>query len=249
MCSECVFRSGEHTNHLQDVVLIKKAFPKVRGRINDLVSEFEKSIRNVKLNEVNLGENKKSLENLNFNCKGQIGKLFDELREALRHREMELITKIESTIDREMKQVDREINTNHERREKIESVFELINSVRDVQSSTGSTSFEKEIEILDAFSEMRSTVAESRAELSRNDVKFVQLYLAPENVSRMQRQIDEIKSAISFVEGIVPSNRADDSVVEPKPIPMKRRNSTKRSGSTQNDLFLMSAIEDAMRAS
>lgn len=253
MCSECVFRSGEHTNHLQDVVLIKKAFPKVRGRINDLVSEFEKSIRNVKLNGVNLGENKKSLENLNFNCKGQVAKLFDELRESLRVREMELISKIESSIDREMIQLDKDINTNHERREKIESVFELINSVRDVQTSTGSASFEKEIEILDAFSEMKSTVAESRAELSRNDVRLILLYLAPEQVTRMQRQVEEIKSSISFIEGVVPTNRADDTMSETRSTGSgnigKRRNSTKRSGSTQNDLFLMSAIEDAMRAS
>ena len=254
MCSECVFRSGEHTNHLQDVVLIKKAFPKVRARINDLVSEFEKSIRDVKLNEVNLGENKKSLDNLNFNCKGQVAKLFDELREAIRAREIEIVGLIESVIEREMKQVEKEIRFNQEKREKIESVFDLINSVRDA----GSSSFEKEIEILDSFSEVRTTVSESRAELLRNEVRLVQLYINSDQVARMQTRIDEIRSSVAKIEGIIPANSmssfdearstTSSGSGKRKTAITNRPETSKPVGPTQNDLFLMSAIEDAMRS-
>lgn len=242
MCAECVFRSGEHTNHLQEVVLIKKAFPKVRGRINDLVSEFEKSIRDVKMNEINLGENKKSLENLNFNCKSQVGKLFDELREAIRIREIELVGKIDTVIDREMKVLDKDIRLNQEKREKIESVFDLINSVREA----GSSSFEKEIEVLDAFSEVRTTVADSRAELMRNDIRLCQLYISSDQVSRMQSQIEDMKESVMRIEGILPANEETRGSTSSS-VPVKRKVAS--SGPTQNDLFLMSAIEDALRSS
>lgn len=265
MCSECVFRSGEHTNHLQDVVLIKKAFPKIRGRINDLVFEFEKSMKDVKMNEVSLCENKKSLENLNFNCKSQLGRFFDELRESLRLREIELVGKVDQIIEKEVKQIDKEIDATEEKRSRIESVFELLNSVRDIQpGSTSGSSFEKEIDILEAFSEMKATVSESRAELMRNDIKLVQLFVGTEQISRMQQQIDEIKHHIAGIEGVVPANSnssrtfefrekenrsSASSVAGSSGKRKSRKNSHAESGPTKSDMFLMTAIDDVMRAS
>jgi hypothetical protein len=232
------------------VVLIKKAFPKVRGRINDLVMEFEKSMKDVRMNELSLTENKKSLENLNFNCKSQIGRFFDELRESLRLREIELVGKVDTVIEKEVKQIEKELHLTEEKRMKIDSVFDLLNSVRDVQQSA-SNSFEREIDILEAFSEMKATVSESRADLMRNDVKLVQLFVGSEQVSRMQRQIEDLKHIIGDLEGVIPSsgrtveNRSDNRSTTSGGSKKKAT----RKDSHQNDVFLMTAIEDVMRAS
>ena len=269
MCSECVFRSGDHTNHLQDVVLIKKAFPKVKLRINELVVEFEKSIKEIKVNELNLYENKKSIENLNVNCKGQIGKMFNDVREALRVKEMELIGSIESVVEREVRAVEKELQVNGDKRGKIEGVSRLLNSVQEVQSEGSHVhSFEKEIEILDSFSEMKSVVSESRSELLKNDLNLVQLFIPNEQVARMGRKVDHIREAIMDLSGVVPSRNApvsysssstpnttasfptgfsrEGSVISSSG---RKKKSVKRTPSTAGDMFLMNAIDDAMRAS
>lgn len=250
MCSECVFRSGEHTGHLQDVVLVKKAFPKVRSRINDLVVEFEKSIKDIKINEINLVENKKSIENISANCKGQISKLFNDVRETLRLREHELMGKVESVVDSEIRHLEKDIQKNHDKRVKIESVSQLLNSVRDVQGS--GASFEREIELLEAFSEMKSSVTESRAELMRNELSIVQLFISPDQMVRMQRLVETMKHSIADLPGITPSRNAPVEQVEPVISTSKSKVSrSKRSSpaATSSDLFLMNAIEDALRAS
>jgi hypothetical protein len=138
--------------------------------------------------------------------------------------------------------LDRDIRLNQEKREKIESVFDLINSVREA----GSSSFEKEIEVLDAFSEVRTTVAESRAELMRNDIRLCQLYISSDQVSRMQSQIEDMKQSVMRIDGILPANEETRGSTTSS-VPVKRKVAS--SGPTQNDLFLMSAIEDALRSS
>jgi hypothetical protein len=265
MCSECVFRSGDHTNHLQEVVLIKKAFPKVKSRINDLVIEFEKSIKDIKINEINLSENKKSMENLNHNCKGQVSRLFSELREVLRVKELELTSKIEEVVDRELKMVDRESQRNSDKRSKIESVSRLLNSVTDVNGiALSGNALEKEIELLDSFSEMKTVITESRSELIRNDLSLVQLFIPNDQVATMTKQIEFIKESIRDMRGIVPSRNAPTihSFVTPQITPAvlsslstgstsgRKKHSSRRSGtSTPSDVFLMNAIDEAMKAS
>ena len=265
MCSECVFRSGEHTNHLQEVVLIKKAFPKVKNRINDLVVEFEKSVKEIKINEINLSENKKTMENINHNCKSQLGRLFNELREVIRVKELELTSKIEQVVDQEIKTVEKESVKNAEKRSRIESVSRLLGSVSDVQ---GTSALEKEIELLDSFAEMKSIIAESKSELLKNDISLVQLFIPSDQVSVMTKQIEFIKEAISDMRGIIPNRNAPSTTVStsyttPEITPAlleglstgassgrKRRSKKGSSGtSTPSDQFLMNVIDEAMRAS
>ena len=262
MCSECVFRSGEHTSHLDEVVLIKKAFPKIRSRINELVVEFEKSIKEIKINEINLSENKKSIENVHLSCKGQVNKLFNELRESLRVKELELVRHIEQMVERESKQLGHEMNRNAAKRSKIESVSRLLNSVREAQNSSESMGFEKEIEVLEAFSEMKISVSESRAEaLKTDDLNLVQLFIPPDQVAQMSLQIDTVKQAISELSGIVPSRTAPTPVATSSSVSSREGSTSGRrrrgsastkvsiQGATSSDRILMTAIEDAMRSS
>lgn len=262
MCSECVFRSGEHTSHLEEVVLIKKAFPKIRYRINELVIEFEKSIKEIKINEINLSENKKSIENIHLSCKGQVAKLFNELREALRVKEHELVRQIEQMVEKEVKQLENEINRNAVKRSKIESVSRLLNSVREAQqNSPDSLGFEKEIEVLDAFSEMKLSVLESRAEALKTDLNLVQLFIPSDQVAQMGLQIDNVKQSISALSGIIPSRNASTPIVSSSAVSSRegsasgrrRRGSSSikvaQTSATSNDRILMSAIEDAMKSS
>ena len=264
MCSEFVFRSGEHTGHLEEVVLIKKAFPKVRSRINELVIEFEKSIKEIKMNEINLSENKKSIDNIHLSCKGQVGKLFNEMRETLRSREQELLRQIEQMVEKETKQLELEMNRNATKRIKIESVSRLLNSVREAQNADSSLGFEKEIEVLDAFSEMKSSVSESRAEALKTDLNLVQLFIPSDQVAQMGLQVDNVKQYISNINGIIPSRNActpmasstTSSGVSSREgsASGRRRRGSSSSGSlhqrkTNSDRILMSAIEDALKAS
>jgi|LauGreDrversion4_2_1035121.scaffolds.fasta_scaffold04613_3 hypothetical protein len=268
MCAECVFRSPDHQSHLSEVVLIKKAFPKIRARINDMIIGYEKSIKEIRTSELSLVENKKSVENVGATSKIQIDKYFNEIRESLRRKQDELVAQVEQVVDKEVTDITREIFACTERREKLESVSKLLNSVRD--SSVETLSSEREVEVLDSFSEMKTIISESNNGGRRKfgSMDLVQLFVPPDSINIMNSAIREIKGAIVGLPGVVPTRTMpmiddtvtnfegqsqkfydhSDAVSSVGSVTSRKRRVRRGSSSTANDMHLISAINDAIRS-
>lgn len=254
MCAECVFRTEDHRNHLQDVVLIRKAYPKIKSRVTDLVATFDKSIRDIRVHELNLVENRKSIETIGSNSRIQIEKFFSDLREVLKQREDQLIRQVDSVVERELVEISSEITSSSLRREKLESISHLLNSV---VSTDHPTTTEREIEVLDSFAEMKSVIAESDSIKSTTQSPFTlkQLFVPSESVSRMSEQMNRIKSLVNGLPSIVPtrdepgtslSTCATTAATTPV---MTSAFSSKKVGSSRRppDAMLINAINDALR--
>ena len=266
MCAECVFRSPDHQSHLSDVVLIKKAFPKIRARINDMIIGYEKSIKEIRTSELSLVENKKSVENVGATSKIQIDKYFNEIRESLRRKQDELVAQVEQIVDKEVTDITREIFACTERREKLESVSKLLNSVRD--SSVETLSSEREVEVLDSFAEMKTIISENNNGVKKlGSIELVQLFVPPDSINIMNSAIREIKGAIVGLPGVVPTRTMppieplnfeghhshkfydhSDAVSSVGSVSSRKRRVRRGSSTTANDMHLISAINDAIRS-
>ena len=255
MCAECVFRSGEHTSHLNEVVLVKKAFPKIKSRMNDLIVSFQKSIKENKFFEQNLFENKKSIETIGSNSRIQVGKYFADIRQLLKDKETELLRQIDSSVDAEICVIDQEIRECGQKRDKIESVSRLLHDVSGTENIGGSIT-EREIEVLESFSEMKSIIASSNSGQSAdNTFRLVQLYIPHESVATMDKNIGHIREEISQLAGIVPTRGTAHK--DPSPAvsaagssgrTRKSKTSSRRTSKDGQDMFLINAIDDAIRS-
>ena len=266
MCAECVFRSPDHQSHLSEVVLIRKAFPKIRARINDMIVGYEKSIKEIRTSELSLVENRKSVENVGATSKIQIDKYFNDIRESLKRKQDELVAQVDQIVDREVTEISREIFSCTERREKLESVSKLLNSVRD--SSVESLSSEREVEVLDSFAEMKTIIADSNSSNGGRrfgSMELVQLFVPADAINVMNSSIREIKSAIAGLPGVVPTrtmpveqpdipsigtryyDQSSDAVSSAGSLSARKRR-VRRGSSTPNDMNLIAAINDAVRS-
>ena len=246
MCSECVFRSGEHSNHLNDVVLVKKAFPKIKSRMNELIVSFEKSIKENRYLELNLFENKKSVETIGSNSKIQIEKYFSDLHHLLKDREADMISQVSATVDTEVVEIEKEAKKCAIKREKMESVSKILQEVSMFGAPDGGSITEREIEVLESFSEMKSVISETRNE--KNSFKLVQLYIPSDSVALMDKQVNKIKSDISSLCNIVPSRNvpSPESTASLMSTTSSRKKRVK--GTTSGDMLLINAIDDAIRS-
>ena len=269
MCAECVFRSPDHQSHLSEVVLIRKAFPKIRARINDMIVGYEKSIKEIRTSELSLVENKKSVENVGITSKIQIDKYCNDIRESLKRKQDELVAHVDQIVDKEVGDISREIFACTERREKLESVSKLLNSVRD--SSVESLSSEREVEVLDSFAEMKSIITENGSGGSNmhggrlGSMELVQLFVPADSINSMNSAIREIKGAISNLTGVIPARTMSetavvdthgqqkyydhsDTVSSAGSLSSRKRRVRRGSTSTPNDINLIAAINEAVRS-
>jgi hypothetical protein len=162
---------------------------------------------------LSLVENRKSIETIGANSKIQIEKYFNEIRESIKKRETELLTQIDSVIDRELTDISAAINACADKREKIESVSRMLNSVRDSSVGTGAVEFstpDREIDVLESFAEMKAIirdqeVREYSSSRAGGGLELVQLYVPADAVVSLNNKVREIKSSIEGIRGLVPS--------------------------------------------
>ena len=227
--------------------------------MNDLVIAFEKSIKELKVGELNLFENKKAVETVGSSSRIQIEKYFNELRQMLKDKEGSLLGQVSDTVQREVAEIEKEINFCASRRDKIESVSRLLNSVRELEGSDSMSITEREIEILESFSEMKMLISDSRSDSEKNHFKLVQLYIPSDCVAIMDKQVCEIKSEIASLCGILPTRNIPISTPEitsalttapssQSSRKKKHASSSRRPSATAGDMFLINAIDDAIRS-
>ena len=95
ICSECIVH-GIHHNH--DVLNIKKAYPLIFSKTQDLHKFISEKISDLNLNKRNIEQKKSNIGSLNQRCKNEIKNAFQIIRIRLNEKENEIIEKTESTL-------------------------------------------------------------------------------------------------------------------------------------------------------
>ena len=123
ICSECIVH-GAHRNH--DVLNIKKAYPLIYGKIQDLYNNICEKIKELNSSKRNIEQKKASINTLEQKCKNEIKNAFQIIRIRLNEKEKEIIEKTELTLKDNLN----ELNT-YERviQSKIASMNKIIDSL------------------------------------------------------------------------------------------------------------------------
>ena len=95
ICSECIVH-GIHRNH--DVLNIKKAYPLIYSKTQDLHKFICDKISELNLSKRNIEQKKSNIGVINQKCKNEIKNAFQIIRIRLNEKEKEIIEKTESTL-------------------------------------------------------------------------------------------------------------------------------------------------------
>jgi hypothetical protein len=123
ICSECIVH-GTHRNH--DVLNIKKAYPLIYGKVQDLYNNICDKIKELNSSKRNIEQKKSNINILEQKCKNEIKNAFQIIRIRLNEKEKEIIEKTELTLKDNLN----ELNT-YERviQSKIASMNKIIDSL------------------------------------------------------------------------------------------------------------------------
>lgn len=95
ICSECIVH-GVHHNH--DVLNIKKAYPLIFSKTQDLHKYICEKVSELSDNKRNLEQKKSNIGIINQRCKNEIKNAFQIIRIRLNEKEKEIIEKTETTL-------------------------------------------------------------------------------------------------------------------------------------------------------
>ena len=123
ICSECIVH-GTHRNH--DVLNIKKAYPLIYSKVQDLYNNICEKIKELNSSKRNIEQKKSNINTLEQKCKNEIKNAFQIIRIRLNEKEKEIIEKTELTLKDNLN----ELNT-YERviQSKIASMNKIIDSL------------------------------------------------------------------------------------------------------------------------
>ena len=95
ICSECIVH-GIHHNH--DVLNIKKAYPLIYSKTEDLHKYICEKISELNCSKRNIEQKKSNIATINQKCKNEIKNAFQIIRIRLNEKEKEIIEKTEATL-------------------------------------------------------------------------------------------------------------------------------------------------------
>jgi hypothetical protein len=95
ICSECIVH-GTHRNH--EVLNIKKAYPMILSKVQDLYKNISEKIKELNFSKNNIEQKKRSIDAINTRCKYEIKNAFEIIRIRLNEKEKGIIEKKESTL-------------------------------------------------------------------------------------------------------------------------------------------------------
>ncbi|KAF4757385.1 hypothetical protein FOZ63_019369 [Perkinsus olseni] len=184
MCSECVMRSEEHTKHLNQVFLLKKALPLARSRIEELQRGLASRLGDIRQSETDVDQNRRDLDALLEKTKETIHASFASLRASLDRKEQELLSKAES---KRVDGIHRELQS---KREKVEAV------AIQMEESMG---MNDEVATLASYSEIKQQMnslasREDHVKLSGGRMEVVDSEAFERRLGEVRRSIDGIRA-------------------------------------------------------
>ena len=159
ICSECIVH-GAHHHH--DVLNIKKAYPLILSKVQDLYKNISERMKALDDSRRNIEQKKKGIEALNMKCKNEIRNAFEIIRIRLNEKEKEIMEKTEYTLKENLN----ELNT-YER--VIESKMTVMNKT--IDSLNAHMMRKDELNLINYYCDNRSNIS-SQIESNENNGLF-----------------------------------------------------------------------------
>ena len=196
ICSECIVH-GTHRNH--EVLNIKKAFPIIFSKVQDLYKYVSERVKELDNSKRNIEKKKRDIEALNMKCKNEIKNAFEIIRIRLNEKEKEIIEKTEYTLKDNLN----ELNTYQH---VIESKIAVINKT--IDSLNAHMMRKDELNLINYYCDNRNNIL-SQIESSENN-KFFNI----NSISDLKINIDKS----SFDDMLMSLNNLDFEINSFKPI-------------------------------
>ena len=198
ICSECAIH-GDHKSH--DVLLIKKAYPIIKDKIEEIFLQVSNKIDEIELKTEKIVNQKKEIIDQGTSAKQQVIISFEDLKNRLEKKEREILSQIDRTVQEYLRESDNYSRILNSKVAVLENISETLKSVLNEAEST---------ELLDFYSENKEKILTSiENELSTlpNIDKSTSLryVVTPQSLAE---HIDSIKSVQLQISSLKP--QADD---------------------------------------
>ena len=204
ICSECIVH-GVHHNH--DVLNIKKAYPLIYNKTQDLHKFISEKISDLNLSKRNIDQKKSNIGTLNQRCKNEIKNAFQIIRLRLNEKEKEIIEKTESTLRDNLN----ELNTySHV----IQSKIATLNKILDTLNAH--LMRKDELTLINFYCENKNSILsqvdtnENKAIFNINAISDLKINIDKTSFDNMLISLNNLNFEINSFKGINISNQFDN---------------------------------------
>ena len=204
ICSECIVH-GVHHNH--EVLNIKKAYPLIYNKTQDLHKLINEKISDLNLNKRNLERKKSNIGTINQRCKNEIKNAFQIIRIRLNEKEKEIIEKTESTLKDNLN----ELNTYFQA---IQSKIAAFNKILDLLNAH--LMRKDELTLINFYCENKNNILsqvdinETKDLFNKNAISDLKINIDKSSFDNMLISLNNLNFEINSFKGIDISNKFDN---------------------------------------
>ena len=193
------------------MVLLRKAAPLVRGRAEEAHTQLETAARELGAQRREVEESRAQLRALGDAAKAQMKRGFEEIRERIRTREAELFRRVDEVVTAENSAMEQDLEFLVSRQTRLEDVASALvthtNSGDDVLS-------------LQSYAEAKGLAQE--AANNQNVIRAPKMQIPPEQALQHSEVVNAIHSALTDMQGLIPSMREVLSRFKKAPVVTKK---------------------------
>ena len=204
ICSECIVH-GVHHNH--DVLNIKKAYPLIYNKTQDLHKFISDKISELNLNKRNLEQKKSNIGLINQKCKNDIKNAFQIIRLRLNEKEKEIIEKTESTLRDNLNELNTYVHV-------IQGKISTLNKILD--SLNAHLMRKDELTLINYYCDNKNNILsqiesnESKAIFNINTISDLKINIDKNSFDNMLISLNNLDFEINSFKGIDISNQFDN---------------------------------------
>ena len=204
ICSECIVH-GVHHNH--DVLNIKKAYPLIYNKTQDLHKFISDKISELNLNKRNLEQKKSNIGLINQKCKNDIKNAFQIIRIRLNEKEKEIIEKTESTLKDNLNELNTYVHV-------IQGKISTLNKILD--SLNAHLMRKDELTLINYYCDNKNNILsqidtnENKAIFNINTISDLKINIDKNSFDNMLISLNNLDFEINSFKGIDISNQFDN---------------------------------------
>merc|ERR1719174_3154819 len=147
MCAECALH-GDHKDHVDQVLSLKKAYPHVKSAIEQMLSSYSERLDTIKSAEISVEGRMRHLAAVAEQAKQHTAKVFALVREALNEKERELLGRVAEVVKERADSVDAEAVSLKQRKHQLHTNAELISQHMKLDDPVGTLAWYSESKAL-----------------------------------------------------------------------------------------------------
>jgi len=204
ICSECIVH-GVHHNH--DVLNIKKAYPLIYNKTQDLHKFISDKISELNLNKRNLEQKKSNIGLINQKCKNDIKNAFQIIRLRLNEKEKEIIEKTESTLRDNLNELNTYVHV-------IQGKISTLNKI--IDSLNAHLMRKDELTLINYYCDNKNNILsqietnENKAIFNINTISDLKINIDKNSFDNMLISLNNLDFEINSFKGIDISNQFDN---------------------------------------